>query len=176
MAEQAAKQHPMDKLFAKLMLAYGRKWLSAWEGLDIDAVKADWSLRLAPFATREGVQAIAWVIENALPADWPPTALEFVELVRRAPRSEPAVPQLQANRTRAPQALQDRMEQLARCLSVGQTPRRSVADSLQALADSGRRLSPFQREVLRAELARREVRQGVELAGAPGDARASATA
>lgn len=78
----------IDRIFDKLTMVYGREFLQRWEGIDLNAVKADWAHELDGF-DRFAV-GIKYALQN-LP-NKPPTVLEFRALARRAP--EPEVPRL----------------------------------------------------------------------------------
>lgn len=72
----------VDAIFARLQVRYGAAWTRQWEGVDINAVKTDWSSELAGYANRP--EAIAHAL-NGLPVDRPPTAGQFLALCRTAP-------------------------------------------------------------------------------------------
>ena len=80
----------VDVLFTKLSLVYGRDFFGRWEGLDLDAVKADWAHELAGFAHHR--EAIVYGLAHLPPK--PPTVLEFRAICRMAPA--PATPRLEA--------------------------------------------------------------------------------
>lgn len=80
----------VDALFDKLTLTYGQVFLRRWQDVDMNAVKSDWSHELAGFANHP--EAIAWALQN-LPADQPPTVLQFRAIARRAPT--PDVPRIE---------------------------------------------------------------------------------
>lgn len=69
-------------MFAKLTLVYGRQFLDRWQGLDLDAVKADWARELEGFA--EHPEMLAYALQH-LPPDRPPTVLQFRDIARRMP-------------------------------------------------------------------------------------------
>lgn len=75
----------VEKIFTKCALVYGRAFLDRWAGLDLDAVKADWAHELAGFERHP--KAIAWALQN-LPAEKPPTALEFRKLGYATPKED----------------------------------------------------------------------------------------
>lgn len=75
----------VDRIFDKLTLTFGQSFLRRWQDIDLNAVKSDWGHELAGFAQHP--RAIAWALQN-LPADKPPTVLEFRALARRAPAEE----------------------------------------------------------------------------------------
>lgn len=82
-----------DKIFTKLTLAYGRDFLSRWEGIDLSDVKTDWSHELSGFDAHP--EAIAYALANLPPK--PPSVIEFRAIARRAP-------QVDAPRLEAPKA------------------------------------------------------------------------
>lgn len=81
----------IDKIFTKLALVYGREFMARWDALGIpeDEVKADWAHELEGFD--KWPEAIAHALKH-LPADKPPTVLQFRALCRQAPARE--LPQL----------------------------------------------------------------------------------
>lgn len=81
----------IDRIFTKLTLVYGREFLNRWEGVPIEAVKADWAHELDGFD--KWPEAIAHALQN-LPPDRPPTVLQFRALCRSAPPKP--LPQLPA--------------------------------------------------------------------------------
>lgn len=68
-----------------MTVTYGSAWLRMWEGVDPQAVKANWAHELGGFAQSPG--AIKHGLENLPPAK-PPTVLEFREICRKAPLPE----------------------------------------------------------------------------------------
>lgn len=70
----------VDSLFARMTVRYGSAWLNVWEGIAIDAVKADWASELAGVSAN----AISYALVN-LPLDKPPTLGQFKALCIRAP-------------------------------------------------------------------------------------------
>lgn len=72
----------VDRIFAKLMLSYGRVFLAQYEGMDIDMVKADWAHELSGFSDKP--EAIKYGLEN-LPPDRPPNVLQFRAICRKVP-------------------------------------------------------------------------------------------
>lgn len=72
----------IEDLFTKLTVRYGRTFLARWEGVPVDAVKADWARELASYADRPAI------IEHALALldpNEPPTAAYFRDLCGTAP-------------------------------------------------------------------------------------------
>lgn len=74
----------IERVFAKLAITYGHRFLSIWDGMPIEAVKADWAQDLA------GVRQdrILWALQN-LP-ERAPDAPTFRALCARMP--EPGKP------------------------------------------------------------------------------------
>lgn len=74
----------VDRLFARISIRYGRQWVSQWEGVDANLVKADWGDVLDGFEAGD----IAYALEH-MPAERPPTVMQFRDLCRKAPRESP---------------------------------------------------------------------------------------
>lgn len=79
----------VDRLFAKLAVTYGQRFLGLYSGLDLEAVKADWAHELDGLQNRP--EAIKHALEH-LPTDQPPTVLQFRALCRNAPTAHQALP------------------------------------------------------------------------------------
>ena len=69
-----------DLLFGRLTLRYGSAFMRQYDGLQPEMVKADW----AEVLHGTSAESIKHALEH-LPADKPPTAMQFRELCRRAP-------------------------------------------------------------------------------------------
>lgn len=80
----------VERLFAKLTLAYGRDFLGRWEGVDLADVRSDWAHELAGLHAHP--EAIAYALSNLPPKA--PTVMEFLAVARRAP--PPPMPRLPA--------------------------------------------------------------------------------
>lgn len=78
----------IEKIFAKLTLVYGHQFLSRWDGLPLDTVKADWAHELSRF--QQNPDGIAFGLQN-LPADRPPTVIEFRAICNRRPVEAPVM-------------------------------------------------------------------------------------
>jgi hypothetical protein len=90
----------VDAIFTKCALVYGRDFLSRWEGQDLAEVKADWERELSGFLNQPA--AVLHALQN-LPADKPPTVLQFRAICNRyeAPRPlELAPPKADPERVR----------------------------------------------------------------------------
>jgi hypothetical protein len=72
----------VDEIFTRLTVRYGRDFLSRWEGLNLDVVKADWAEQLAFYDGKP--EAIKHAL-SMLPSDRPPTAAQFRDLCRLCP-------------------------------------------------------------------------------------------
>lgn len=70
----------VEKIFAKLSVTYGRAFISQYEGIDAQAIKADWAHELAAYVTKP--EAIKFALEN-LPVDKAPNVLQFRAMCRR---------------------------------------------------------------------------------------------
>lgn len=71
----------VDRIFAKLTARFGRDFLSRWEGIDLNIVKADWADELAGYQNRP--DAIKYALEHI--KGNAPTVNDFKELANRAP-------------------------------------------------------------------------------------------
>lgn len=76
----------VDRLFAKLTVTYGHRFLGMYSGIDLDAVKADWSDELSHF--QQSPDALKYALAH-LPSDAPPNVFQFRDICRRAPQYVP---------------------------------------------------------------------------------------
>lgn len=140
----------VDRIFEKLSLAYGRDFLGRWEGIDLNAVKSDWSHELAGF--ERFPEAIAHALTHLDPAK-PPTVFQFRELARKAPRPEDK--QLPAPKA-SPEVVAEQLKRLAPML-VRAEPRadKGWAHAIMSRVNAGERLNPttvrFAREAVGVE-------------------------
>ena len=69
-----ALARPVDVLFARLAMAYGKHWIDMWVGMPLDAVKSEWAASLASVKAHQ--------VESALQhlGKFPPTLPEFKSL------------------------------------------------------------------------------------------------
>lgn len=72
----------VERLFARLQVRYGNRWTRMWEGIDPEAIKADWRQELGSLYMRHP-EAISYGLEH-LPEN-PPTSDQFKALCVRAP-------------------------------------------------------------------------------------------
>lgn len=75
-----------DRIFDKLSVTYGQRFLGLYAGVDMLAVKANWAHELSGF--QQHPDAIKHALSN-LPLDYPPTVLQFRDLCRRSPNVAP---------------------------------------------------------------------------------------
>lgn len=76
----------VERIFAKLAVTYGQRFLGLYSGVDMATVRANWAHELAGYA--QAPEAIRHALEN-LPADNPPTVLQFRLLCRNRPVPAP---------------------------------------------------------------------------------------
>jgi hypothetical protein len=74
--------HWIDRIFDKLTLTYGKAFALQYDGMDIDAVKANWSHELAGFHDKP--DCIKHALQN-LPPDRPPNVLQFRAICQKSP-------------------------------------------------------------------------------------------
>jgi hypothetical protein len=78
----------IDQLFTKLAVPYRTAWTMKWEGIDLDAVRADWAEELGGLHSSDGARMIQYALRY-LP-ERPPTVQEFRAQCNRCP-PRPAV-------------------------------------------------------------------------------------
>lgn len=84
MSSSAWADRQIDRIFERLTVRWGYRFLSQYAGVDLDAVKADWRRVLAWYLEdQERAKAIGWAIEN-LP-DEPIMAPAFKRLCQAMP-------------------------------------------------------------------------------------------
>ncbi len=76
----------VDRIFVRLAARYGSSWFRMWEGIPMEAVKADWAETLA--GLHDSPDAIRYALEH-LPSDWPPNSAQFVALCINKPEPAP---------------------------------------------------------------------------------------
>lgn len=72
----------VEAVFRKLLLVYGRDFLSRYEGIDLEDVKADWRHELRGFSNNSAAFMHAL---THLPTSKAPNVLEFRALLVRSP-------------------------------------------------------------------------------------------
>lgn len=139
----------LEWIFGRLAVRYGDRWRAKWEGMPMDAVKADWATQLA-HCRRE---SLMYAMEH-LPVDFPPTVGQFLESTRRAPA--PGQPRISDDVTRYedPQRMRQFMTKLADGIR-NKTPL-AWAYALQEREKRGDDLSTMQQAAWRWALDRRQ--------------------
>lgn len=132
----------VERLFAKFLVRYGAAWSRLWEGIPMEAVKADWAEELAGFQRRP--EAIAYGLEY-LPHDKPPTVQQFRALCNR--KSEPAPKAI-----RGPLASPDVVAKVRSGLTPADNDPKAWARRLRARELACERLTPAQRAMWREAL------------------------
>ena len=70
----------VDALFQVFALVYGSLWLSRWEGLPMDRVKAEWAQQLRGMSAAQERLAVDYIKSHTA---LPPTLPEFVNVARQ---------------------------------------------------------------------------------------------
>lgn len=156
----------VDKIFEKLALTYGHQFMDRWRGMKVQDVKTDWAGELAGF--HDHPEAIAYALAN-LPADRPPTVLQFRDICRQAPRQELAAlpaPSAPAD----PERLRSELSKLLGAFrSKAPQPRAGVdlswADRIVARHEGGEKVSGGSLRIAREALSERGRRRGLNPAG-----------
>lgn len=138
----------VDRIFSKLAVAYGQRFMGLYAGLDPADVKADWARTLACY--QQNPDALAYGLEH-LPADNPPNALQFRDLCRRRPDAPvPKLPAPSANPEFRAQAL-EALRHLGTTFGRPKNPKR-WAYRLKDREERGDSLTQFQRDAWREAL------------------------
>lgn len=133
----------VDRLHERLAVRYGAAWLRMWDGVPIEAVKADWQNELADVFERNP-HAIAHALDH-LP-EFPPNVEKFKALCIGAPLRTKA---LDAPIAKAdPERLHKAMSALAASRPSNESPAAVCAAKLRRKMADGVRLTPSQRHVL----------------------------
>ena len=88
MSQSTSHQLPVswvEKIFSRMHGIYGNQFAAKWDGISPDAVKQVWAEELGGFS--DIPEAIAYALKNLDPK-FPPSALEFRDLCRKAPRKD----------------------------------------------------------------------------------------
>jgi len=133
----------VDRLHERLAVRYGAAWLRMWDGVPIEAVKADWQNELGDIFARNP-HAIAHALEH-LP-EFPPNVEKFKALCMSARSRELA---LEAPTAKAdPERLHKAMAALTAARPPHESPAAVCAAKLRRKVADGFRLTPSQRHVL----------------------------
>lgn len=147
----------IDALFARLTVRYGAAFMRQYEGIPLDAVKSDWAAVLGGFDGEDIKHAL-----GSLPADWPPTVMQFRALCNNRPRQDeplridgpPPDPARVAaliqrmvdapQATRGPASVIARLREIAQTRPLTQAQRQALAECERRMGDSGGEVSgPF---------------------------------
>ncbi len=136
----------VDRLWMKLAVTYGQRFLGLYAGIDLDAVKADWAHELAGYERHP--EAIRYALEH-LPVDKPPTVLEFRRMCQQAPAA--AAPVLESPKTKPDEAILRQVHEKLEAAKAAQpqlSPAAICAAKLRQKLAGGAKLTPSQRHVL----------------------------
>ena len=136
----------VSKIFQKLSLVYGRDFLSRWEGQNLADVMDDWAHELDGLSRNP--QLIAYALQH-LPADKPPTVLQFKAICNNAPRDDGAL-KLAAPDAKPDSELVKRMDQVREAISG--IPPKQWAHRLKDREERGEKLTAAQRSMWRTAL------------------------
>lgn len=137
---QALPRSWVDAIFARLSVRYGAAFLRQWPDVDPVLIKSDWSEVLGGF----GGDDISYALEH-LPAETPPTAMQFRELCRRAPG--PAQPKLPGPRDPMPETVRVAMRN-AVPPDDGRTDAQRCVDHVLRIAEARADMGSAQRHVM----------------------------
>lgn len=138
----------VDKIFSRLTVRYGDRFLNRWKGIDMDAVRFDWAETLSGF--KNWPDAISYALDN-IDDEKPPTAAMFRAIASRAPKPEVlALPEPKAN----PEKVAAELAKLAplRAEVVSRVDHKAWAKTLKARHESGEKLNMNQVRCYRAAL------------------------
>ena len=132
----------VERIFDKLTITWGHQFLSRWDGMPLNKVKADWADELSAF--QQHPRALWWALDN-LP-DRPPSAPEFKALARKAPQQafdDPLQPRLPAPVAKAdPQRVEAELARLRASIGHRQGDNREWARQIVARHRAGDHATP----------------------------------
>ncbi len=132
----------VDRIFVRLAARYGASWFRMWDGIPMEAVKADWAETLA--GLNDSPDAIRYALDN-LPVDWPPNSAQFVALCINKPEPAPiALP--------APRADSEVVRAVMDAVNVQPVNPRAWAHELRRRELACERLTAAQRSMWREAL------------------------
>ena len=134
----------VDVLFTRLQVRYGDAWTRKWDGIDAEAIKADWFEALATMVERNP-KAITHALQH-LP-DYPPNCDGFLRicLLAPSPKMALAAPVDKPDPAFASKVKADVAEAAAK--QVG-SPAEVLIAKMRAKVADGQKLSSQQRHVL----------------------------
>lgn len=136
----------VNRLFSKLSVTYGQGFLRQYDGIDLEAVKANWGYELACF--QQNPNAIARGLEM-LPADRAPSVLQFRDLCRSTAQSEHLALPAPVSTPVSAEVVAATKAAFKRTTVVGN---KDWAHELKARESRGPGLTKFQREAWRGAL------------------------
>lgn len=143
------REHPplpiawIDAIFARLTGAYGRRFMSLWDGLDVDTIKQGWAIDMGGTSP----EAIAYALDH-LPAVKAPDLPAFKALCREAPAlpERAALPAPAADVDPAlVRRVAESMSALRQTMRPGRDVRAECAARVAEKAARGERLTTYQR-------------------------------
>ncbi len=137
----ALSEQYVDRIFLRLTTRYGAAWLRMWDGIPMEAVRADWAEELAGFNDKP--EALKHALEH-LPVDRPPNSAQFRALCIGKP--EIYRPALEAP------AASPAVVAAARAVNVDRVDPKAWAHELRRRELACDRLTPAQRGMWRAAL------------------------
>lgn len=142
-----------DRIFERLELTYGHRFLSQWPAMAPEAVKAHWAIELD--GMEQHGDAIAWALQN-LPPDEPVNVLQFRALCRRAPaKHDPALPAPAVDRAKAKRAIEAAMQAFSSPRDLHTPVRTLMLRELEGDRQLTRAQRQFWRQCLQGELLRK---------------------
>lgn len=143
----------IDRIFERLELAYGHRFLSQWPGMSLDVVKRHWVEEMDGMEHHS--DAIVWALQN-LPADEPVNVLQFRALCRRAPTKQaPALPAPAVDRAKAKRAIEAAMQAFSSPRDLHTPVRTLMLRELEGDRQLTRAQRQFWRQCLQGELLRK---------------------
>lgn len=144
MQMQATSPRWVEVLFTRLQVRYGDAWTRKWDGIDAEAIKADWCEQLGGMFERNR-NAIAHALKH-LP-DYPPNVDVFLKLCLQAPSPTLALaaPVDKPDKDFASEVL-SRVKQAAK--NQEGSPAQVLVAKMRAKLDAGQKLSAQQKHVL----------------------------
>lgn len=143
----------IDRIFSKLTVAYGRDFLSRWEGVNMNDVKSDWAHELSGFVNCP--EAIAFALAH-LPDGKPPTVMQFRALANSMPRQENVALPSPAPSTKKLAEELSKIVSLQHALKTTNIDHKAWAKRLIARHEAGEKLKPvslrFAKEALGIEV------------------------
>lgn len=127
----------VDRIFERLTVRYGDRFLNRWKGIDMDAVRHDWANTLSGF--EHWPEAIAHAFD-LVDDEKPPTAAMFRTLAMRAPKPDRlALPEPKSDPLRAAEELAKLVKIRASIASA--IDHKAWAKILKARHDAGEKLN-----------------------------------